>query len=97
VMYHRRAFDQFLGFSMSSGEKSSRPSSLSHGSSDASMSRDLYGFAVGRESKRSIRSMFGSDVVGRVWRGKSRGQRQVGVKHSCSLKELNNLFQAAPQ
>ena len=57
VMYHRRGVDQFFGFSISFGEKSSWPFSLRCGVSPASKAFVRYGFAVGRDSSRSRRSM----------------------------------------
>lgn len=57
VMYHRRGFDQFFGFSMSLGAKSSKPSEFRCGFSEASRAFERYGLAVGRERMRSIRSM----------------------------------------
>lgn len=57
VMYHRLGFDQFFGFSMSLGVKSSKPSEFRCGFSDASRASERYGFAVARERMRSMRSM----------------------------------------
>lgn len=56
VMYHRRRADQFFGFSMSSGLKSSRPSWFLCSVVDLSRLSDRYGFAVGRDRNLSIRS-----------------------------------------
>ena len=54
AMYHRRAADQFFGFSMSSSVKSTWPSSLRCGFSSRRILSDLYGLATGRERIRSI-------------------------------------------
>ena len=51
VMYHLRWADQFLGFSMSVGEKSSWPCALREGVDSRAFER--YGLAGGRESRRS--------------------------------------------
>ncbi len=50
VIYHRRRSDQFFGFSMSLGAKSSSPLSLRNGFSEASRALERYGFAVARDS-----------------------------------------------
>ena len=71
VMYHLRAVDQFLGFSMSLGPNSRRPSSLRWISSEASMSLVLYGFAVGRDKKRSSFSIVGT--LARMGKGSTNG------------------------
>jgi len=55
VMYQRRLADQFLGFSMSLGAKSNWPWEFKCGIDERPLLR--YGFAVGRERRRSIRSM----------------------------------------
>lgn len=57
VIYHLLLADQFLGFSTSSGAKSTWPSSLRYGFSSRSIWLDLYGFATGRESILSSFSM----------------------------------------